>query len=383
MTLFGGHLPFPVPEGFEDMRRTIRAFLDKEVDAKYRHGSDEVSLDQNFYKRAAQAGLLGISLPLRHGGSEIDPLYYIMMAYELGRTAGVSSTGPVLQEDLVALMLVHGNADAHMRNWGAKIAAGEVRLAMALTEPGAGSDASGITTTAIRDGDSFVINGEKTYISNGTTAELVLVVCKSDTSGRKAGTSVLLVPRATPGFNCTRLRTMGSRAGDIAHLHFDNVRVPAENLIGEEGRGLALTLKMLDIDRLQLSALVLGASELAFEMTLDYVRNRMAFGQRILDMQNTQFKLAEMRTDLALARAFLKDCVEKFTNKAITNVDTAMAKYWFTEMEGRIMDTCLQLHGGAGYMDDMPISRLYTAARVHRIFIGTSEIMKLIIGRSL
>jgi alkylation response protein AidB-like acyl-CoA dehydrogenase len=262
---------------------------------------------------------------------------------------------------------------------------GEIRFGLAITEPDSGSDVSSIRTSAVRDGDQWVIKGSKTYISNASSADAFMVGCKTDPAAGNKGISMIIVEADRPGFRRgRRLKKMGSDAGDTGELFFDSVRVPAANLMGKENDGFRLLLSGVNMDRITWPLIAHAASTRAFHETVEFVKNRTAFGQPILEFQNTRFKLAEIKTELAVGRAFLDDVIRDYqANGRLDLIKCAMAKMWLCEMEARIIDQCVQLHGGAGYMDEYLVSRLYTAARLHRIFAGTSEIMRVIVGRTI
>ncbi len=261
---------------------------------------------------------------------------------------------------------------------------GETICAIAMTEPGTGSDLQAVRTSAKREGDEYVINGQKTFITNGQLSDLVIVVCKTDASKGAKGTSLILVERERAGFTRGRnLEKLGMHAQDTSELFFSDVRVPVTNLLGGEGRGFAQLMQELPRERLVVAITAVALMEAAFEWTLAYTRERKVFGQPIADFQNSRFRLAEMKTEITIARIFLNDCIEKHLNGALDVTTAAMAKYWLTELEGRVLDTCLQLFGGYGYMWEFPIARAYADARVHRIFGGSNEIMRELIARAL
>ena len=265
------------------------------------------------------------------------------------------------------------------------MARGETRFAFAVTEPNTGSDVAAIRTTAIRDGDDYVINGSKTYISGVTSADALLLGCKTKADAGNKGISVIIVEADRPGVRRGRkLKKMGMNAADTGEFFFENVRVPVSNRFGEENNGFKVFMSALNRDRFLWSMISHAAASRAFDLTVDFVKNRKAFGQTIFDFQNTQFRLAEIKTELAVGRAFLDEVLRSYLESGkFDSLKSAMAKMWIPEMEGRIIDQCVQLHGGAGYMDEYPISRLYTAARLHRIFAGTAEIMRVTVARSI
>jgi len=323
-------------------------------------------------------------MPEEYGGPGGDFVHQLIVSEELGRCAAGASAGVALESGLPAFHILNFGTEEQKRLYLPKVCSGEIILTVAMTEPHCGSDLQAITTTAVRDGDDYIINGSKIYISGGINADLALVAAKTDASAGAKGISVFLVESAREGYVRGRnLHKMGMKAGDTAELFFKDLRVPASSLLGAPGAGFAVLMKELPKERLTIAARALGAAELAFSLTLAFVKERKAFGQRIFDFQNSQFVLAEMHTEIAYGRAFYDDCVARVLRGELDNTRSAMAKLWLTELEGRVTDRCVQLHGGAGYMDEYPISKLYTAARVHRIYGGTSEIMKYSIARAL
>jgi alkylation response protein AidB-like acyl-CoA dehydrogenase len=264
------------------------------------------------------------------------------------------------------------------------MASGEAIGAIAMTEPAAGSDLQGIKTTAIRDGNHYVVNGQKTFITNGQLADFIIVACKTDPKAGAKGVSLIIVEANREGFSRGRnLEKIGLKAQDTSELFFDNVRVPATNMIGEEGRGFAYLMNELPRERLLVAISAVAVMESALKWTIDYTRERKAFGKAIAEFQNTRFKLAEVKTEVTVARVFLDDCVSKFLRGELDITTAAMAKWWLTELQGRVVDTCLQLHGGYGFMWEYPIARAYADSRIQRIYAGTTEIMKEIVARSL
>ncbi len=279
-------------------------------------------------------------------------------------------------------MVNHGS-DAQKAHWLPKIMSGHAIQALGLTEPNAGSDVSALTTTARRDGDSFVINGNKTYISNAPIADLIYVVARTDGAERAQDLTMFLVSAETKRLEIRSLKTMGAALYPVGELFFDDVRVPAEDMLGAENGAFKVLLSTFALDRIQIAARSLAAAELAFDLTLEFVKTRKAFGQRIFDYQNTQFKLAEMKTDLTVGRDFLNACITRYMSEQFDLSVATMAKIWICEMEQRIANECVQLHGGAGYMDEYTISRIYTNARLQTIYAGTTEIGKIAIARAL
>ncbi len=367
-------------EELELFRRTVRSFFQRELETRVKY-FEKNGTDRPFWRAAGGAGLLGVFVPPEYGGPGADPLAIMVVSEELGRSPAGATVGSCLNADMSTLFMVNFGSESQKREWLPGVVTGEVIQATALTEPDSGSDAASIRTSAIRDGNHYVINGSKCFISNGSKADLLYVIVKTQPEARGRGTSLLLVPGDTPGLTRINQPTMGFRGGDTSDLHFDNVRVPVANLLGKEGEGLKMFQPVISLDRMQICARSQGSAESAFEMTLEHVRNRKIFGQRLIEFQNTQFKLAEMETEIALGRSFLNEIIRKYRAGTCTENDTAMLKSWLPEMEGRVLDGCLQFWGGSGFMDEMPISRMFTAARVQRIYAGATELQKAMLGR--
>ncbi len=371
-------------ESHEIFRNSLRAFLAREVTPNVDAWEAAHHPDRDFWRKAGAQGFIGAALPEAYGGHGGDFLFHIVVAQELGACMGAETAGVLLQEDLPAFHILNFGTEEQKTRWLPRVVSGETVLTVAMTEPNTGSDLAAIRTTAVRDGDDYVINGAKTYISGGLIADVAVVAVKTDPAAGARGVSLFLIELDSPGVRRGRaLRKMGMNAGDNAELFFEDLRVPASALLGEEGQGFAILMSELPRERLLIGVRSLEEAQRAFDLTVDYTRERSAFGGKVFDFQNTQFVLATMKTELAVARAFIDDCIAEAAVGALDNVRSAMAKLYVTEMQGRVMDRCVQLHGGAGYMDEYPISRLYTAARVTRIYGGTSEIMRLSIARSI
>ena len=370
-------------EEHELFRRTARAFFDKELNPHYRRYAEAGGVDKEFWRKAGQAGLLGSGIPEEYGGPGGDFVFNVILAEELGGSVGSSLTGSSLMADMATNILMAAGSDAQKKKYAPGILSGDVSQAMPLTEPDAGSDVTAIKTTAVRDGDHYVINGDKFFISNGTGADVLYVVAKTDTSQRGRGMSIIIVDANAKGVERRKIPMVGWPAGDTGELHFRDVRVPVANLLGKEGDAMRIMMSTFLEDRIQISARCIGAAQLALELTLDYVKERKAFGQRVIDFQNTQFVLAEVKTDIEVARAFVDQSVMKLRDKRFTFEDGAMLKLFCTEMENRVIDKCQQLFGGAGQMRDTPIAQMYTAARIQRIYAGTSELQKVAIAKGL
>jgi acyl-CoA dehydrogenase len=338
-----------------------------------------------MWTKAGEAGLLGLSTPEEYGGMGGDYRHQVILMEQLGKK-GADGFGASLHNAIVMPYIVHYGTEEQKKRWLPRLSTGELVSAIAMTEPGAGSDLQGVRTTAKRSGNGYVINGSKTFITNGQTANLICVVAKTDpTQGAKGVSLVFVETDDAEGFERGRnLKKMGQEAQDTSELFFDEVKVPAENLLGtEEGKGFYQLMGQLPQERLNIGVQAITTIEKALELTIDYVKQRQAFGKTIVEFQNTQFELAECKTEATIGKVFLDNCIERHVAGELDTVTASMAKYWLTDTVGKIIDRCLQLFGGYGYMDEYPISRMYRDARVLRIYAGTNEIMKLLIARSL
>jgi alkylation response protein AidB-like acyl-CoA dehydrogenase len=374
---------FGYSEEHEQFRHTCRSFFDKELEPHYRSYVAKGGVDKQFWLKAGRAGLLGLCIPEELGGPGAEFTYNVILAEELGASIGSAYTGSSLMADLATYILMGFGTAEQKRRYAPGILSGEVSQAMPLTEPDAGSDATAIKTTAVRDGDNWVINGEKYFISNGTSADVLYVVAKTDPTKRGAGMSLIIVDADTKGVTRAKIPLVGWTQGDTGALSFNDVRVPVSNLLGGEGQAMKVLMSTFMEDRLQIAARSIGAATLALRLTIDYVKQRKVFGQRVADFQNTQFVLAEIKTDIEVGRTFLDHSIVKAREHQLSFAEGAMLKLWTTEMEGRVMDKCLQLFGGAGLMQDTPIGPMYTAARIQRIYAGTSELQKVSIAKDL
>jgi len=370
----------PEHEAFRD---TLRKFIEKEMEPQLKAWEAQGCVDRDIWYKAGDAGLLGSYVPEEYGGPAGDDLYSIILAEELGHYPCGATIGASFSSDIAGHLMVNHGSDAQKAHWLPKIMSGHAIQALGLTEPNAGSDVSALTTTARRDGDSFVINGNKTYISNAPIADLIYVVARTDGAERAQDLTMFLVSAETKRLEIRSLKTMGAALYPVGELFFDDVRVPAEDMLGAENGAFKVLLSTFALDRIQIAARSLAAAELAFDLTLEFVKTRKAFGQRIFDYQNTQFKLAEMKTDLTVGRDFLNACITRYMSEQFDLSVATMAKIWICEMEQRIANECVQLHGGAGYMDEYTISRIYTNARLQTIYAGTTEIGKIAIARAL
>ncbi|MDA1075841.1 MAG: acyl-CoA dehydrogenase family protein [Proteobacteria bacterium] len=342
-------------------------------------------VDREAWNKAGEAGLLCAALPEKYGGGGGDYRHETVVMEEQFR-AGISGFGNQVHSSIVVPYLYHYGSEEQRMRWLPKMASGEMVGAIAMTEPNTGSDLQAIRTTAIRDGDEYVINGAKTYITNGQHADLVIVVAKTDPQLGAKGISLVVVETANnTGFERGRnLTKLGQKSADTSELFFQDCRVPLNNRLGdEEGKGFVQLMQQLPQERLSIAQAGIVCAERAIELTLDFVRERKAFGQRVLDFQNTRFKLAEAKTEALIGRTFVDQCLTRHLRGELDAATASMAKYWCTQKQCEIIDECLQLHGGAGYMDEYEISRLYADARVQKIYGGTNEIMKELIGRTL
>lgn len=368
----------------ELFRDNVRRFFHAELEPNIGRWEAEQMVPRELWLKAGKLGLLCCAVPEDYGGPGVDFSYNMIVAEEIGYAIGGASLGFSMHSDIVTYYLLNHASEEIKQKWLPKMVTGEVISALGMTEPGAGSDVKEIRTTAVRDGTEYVINGQKTFITNGQTCDFVVLACKTDPGKGAKGISMFLVEAARDGFERGRnLEKIGQKAADTSELFVNDVRVPAGNLIGAENKGFAVMMGELPRERLTLSYRALAEAQRAFDLAVEYVKERKAFGKTLLEFQNTQFKLAEMKTSLAVGWSFLDQCLNKSLAGELSPEEGAMAKLWSTETEGTIIDECLQLFGGYGYMREYPISRLFVDARVRRIYGGTSEIMKLIIGRSL
>jgi len=369
-----------------DFRESVRRFVAEEVAPHQADWEREGIVPRQLFAKAAAKGMLAMQVPERYGGVGIDDFRFNQIVSEELGVAGTGGTGLglTLHNDVCLPYFLDLCSDEQRDRWLPGIAEGTLITAIAMTEPEMGSDLAGLRTTAIRDGDEYVVNGSKTFITNGINSDLVITAVKTDPTQRHAGISLLILERGMEGFERGRnLEKVGQHAQDTAELFFDDVRVPVENRLGEEGMGFRYMTANLAQERLSIGLAGLAAARGALDVTLEYVKQRTAFGQPIGSFQNSRFVLAEMATEVELATAYCDQAVLALNRGELTPEDAAMAKWWTTELQGRVVDRCVQLHGGYGYMLEYPIARAFVDARVTRIYGGTTEIMKEIIGRSL
>ncbi len=370
----------------QEFRRSFRRWLDDVVVPRHEEWERAGIVDRGMFVEAGKHGFLAMSVPEEYGGGGVDDFRYNMVISEEIQAAGVGSSGlGITLHNDITLPYFLRLADAEQKaRWLPGMASGEAITAIAMTEPGMGSDLASMATTAVRDGDSYVVNGSKTFITNGINADLVVVAAKTDPARRHRGISLLVVERGMAGFERGRnLDKVGLHAQDTAELFFNDVRVPVANRLGAEGEGFRYLVANLPQERLSIAIAGMAAARAALDWTLAYVKERRAFGQAIGSFQHTRFALAELATEVSIAETFVDRCVAAFNAGELSAEEAAMAKWWCTELQGRAVDAGVQLHGGYGYMTEYPIARAYADARVTRIYGGTTEIMKEIIGRSM
>jgi len=371
-------------EEHEIFRDAVRRFCAAEVIPHAEEWDARGVMPRDFWLKAGAQGLLCPQAPEEFGGAGGDYRFNAILDEEFAYTGASGLVGCSVHSDICCGYLVNYGTPAQKQAWLPKMVAGEVVAAIAMTEPGTGSDLQAIRTTARPERDGYLINGAKTFISNGQTADLVIVAAKTDPAEGARGISLFLVESTRDGFRRGRnLRKIGLKGQDTSELFFDDVWVPADNLLGGEGQGFVMLMQELPQERLSLAIGAAAAAQKAFDVTLDYVRERKAFGRPIAEFQNTRFTLAELKTELTIGWAFVDQCIEKHVRGALSVDEAAMAKLWLTEMQGRMLDACVQLHGGYGYMSEYLVARMYVDARVQRIYGGTSEIMKELIARFL
>jgi acyl-CoA dehydrogenase len=374
----------PEHDAFRD---AIRQFLVKEVVPDYPAWEKAGAPPRDFYRRAGELGFIGIQVPEKFGGGGEPTFTYNVILTEEAQRACVGLGSLRVHMDVVLPYFLHYADDEQKRRWLPGIASGELMTAIAMTEPGTGSDLAGIRTTATRDGDHYVLNGAKTFITGGLNADLVLVVARTSPAAaenRREGLSILVVESSSPGFSVGRnLEKLGLKAQDTTELFFRDVRVPADNLLGEEGQAFRYLLHNLPQERLTIAVAALGSAAAALTLTVDYVTQRNVFGQPVSSFQNTKFVLADCATRIEAGQALVDRALDAHNAGELTVADAAKAKLFCTELQAKVIDECLQLHGGYGYMLEYPIARLYADARVTRIYGGTNEIIKTIISKDL
>ena len=364
-------------------REATRRFITQEIVPHHPDWEKAGIVPREVWQKAGELGLLCCTVPEEYGGPNGDFLHSTIVIEELAK-AGASGPGFSLQTDIVTPYLLHYGSEEQKKHWLPKMASGEVITAIAMTEPGTGSDLQSVKTSAIKTGNELTINGQKTFITNGHNADLIIVVAKTDPDQGASGTTLVLVESDREGFSRGRnLEKTGLKAQDTSELFFDNVKVPRTNILGEEGGGFKQLMQELPQERLVIAIGAVASCEAALEWTVEYTRQRRAFGKSVAEFQNTRFKLAAIKTDITAARAFLDRCLELHTKGKLDATTGAMIKLWTTEIQSRVLDDCVQLHGGYGYMWEYPIARAWADARIQRIYGGTSEIMKELISRDL
>jgi acyl-CoA dehydrogenase len=372
-------------EDHEAFRQSVRGFYERHVLPFHKEWEEAGIVDRGVWLEAGKHGLLGMEVPEEYGGGGVADFRYNVVVAEENVRARASGIGFGLHNDVVLPYLLKLATEEQKQRWLPGFCSGEIITAIAMSEPGAGSDLQGISTTAVRDGDDWILNGQKTFITNGINSDLVIVVAKTDPEAKAAyGTSLLVVERGMAGFERGRnLDKVGLKAQDTAELFFNDVRVPGANLLGEQDRGFFHLMDNLPQERLAIAVGAAAAIERVLEETLEYCKTRTAFGRPIGSFQNTRFVLAEIATEAQIARVFVDRCITELGAGRLSVSDAAMAKWWTTELQKRVVDEALQLHGGYGYMLEYPIAKAYLDSRVQTIYGGTTEIMKEIIGRSL
>jgi alkylation response protein AidB-like acyl-CoA dehydrogenase len=369
----------------EAFRASVRTFMERHVLPRHAEWEAAGIVDRAVWVEAGKQGLLGTDVPEEYGGGGVRDFRYNAIVDEEIMRAGATGIGFGLHNDIVAPYLLDLGTDEQKRRWLPGFCSGELITAIAMSEPAVGSDLQNVQTRARRDGTDWVLTGSKTFITNGINADLVLVVARTDSDADGSrGISLLAVERGMPGFERGRnLDKIGLKAQDTAELFFDEVRVPAENLLGEQNRGFVHLMERLPQERLSIAVAAVAACERMLEITLDYAKSRTAFGRPIGSFQHNRFVLAELATLTAVARTFLDECIRSHNARELTVADAAMVKWWTTDLQNKVADACLQLHGGYGYMTEYPIAKAYLDSRVQAIYGGTNEIMKEIVGRTL
>lgn len=382
-------LNFPKPSWMDEEVTLVsdmaNRFMENEIAPYYEEYEKQEIVPRERWELAGQNGLLCAAMPEEYGGAGGTYAHEAAIIEAIGHH-GVDGFGTALHSAIVAPYILHFGSEDQKRRWLPKLATGELIGAIAMTEPGAGSDLQGVKTSAVKDGNQYLINGSKTFITNGQNANLVIVVAKTDPSQGAKGTSLIVVETdEVEGFERGRnLDKIGFKANDTSELFFNDVKVPTANLLGtEEGQGFIQLMTELPQERLIIANQAMAAIELALALTIDYVKERKAFGKAVIDFQNTQFKLAELKSEATMAKAFVNHCVEQHIAGNLDQATASMAKYLLSDLQGKVMDECLQLFGGYGYMNEYPIARMYRDARVQRIYGGTNEIMKVLISRTL
>jgi alkylation response protein AidB-like acyl-CoA dehydrogenase len=387
------HIPTPVAPmlprtlfnaDHEAFRDTVRRFFETEIAPFHEKWEEQQHIDRRLWNRAGELGLLCPTMPEEYGGAGVDRLYSVILMEEQARV-GDSASGFSLHSDIVANYINNFGNDAQKQQWLPKMATGECVSAIAMTEPGTGSDLQGIRTTAVADGDDYIVNGSKIFITNGYLCDMAVVAVKTgDINGGAQSVSLLIMDAKAPGFTKGKpLKKVGMRGQDTCELFFDNVRVPKANLLGMEGMGFIMLMKELAWERMMIGIMCISGAEGALAMTVEYVKQRKAFGKPVAAFQNTRFKLAEMRSEIQIGRVYVDRCIELVLKGELSIEAACAAKYWVSDLLSKVVDECVQLHGGYGFMLEYPIARAYIDTRANRIYGGTNEIMKELISRSI
>ncbi|HEV7625322.1 MAG TPA: acyl-CoA dehydrogenase family protein [Streptomyces sp.] len=371
-------------EDHEAFRQTVRTFLAKEVEPHYEQWEKDGIVARDAWLAAGKQGLLGLAVPEEYGGGGVEDFRYATVLAEEFARKGAAGIALGLHNDIIGPYLTSLATEEQKRRWLPGFCSGEIITAIAMTEPGAGSDLQGILTSAEDKGDHWVLNGSKTFISNGILADLVVVVARTKPEGGAKGLSLLVVERGMEGFERGRnLDKIGQKSQDTAELFFNDVRVPKENLLGHLDGAFIHLMTNLAQERLAIAVGAIAAAEEVLAQTTTYVKERKAFNRPLAKLQHIRFEIAEMATECAVTRSFLDRCIEEHTKGELDAAHASMAKWWATELQKRVTDRCLQLHGGYGYMNEFPVARAFTDGRIQTIYGGTTEIMKEIIGRSI
>jgi alkylation response protein AidB-like acyl-CoA dehydrogenase len=370
-------------EEHEMFRDSVRKFLEEEIAPHHEQWEIDGQVDRSAWLKAGEMGMISPTVPVEFGGVGVDFRYNAVIDEEVARL-GLTGLGFALHSDIAVPYIIHYGTDEQKKKFLPKLVSGEMISAIAMTEPGTGSDLQGVKTTAVKDGDDYILNGSKTFITNGQLADITIVVAKTNPELGAKGTSLILVETGTEGFSKGQnLKKVGMKAQDTSELFFENARVPQANLLGEENKGFIYLMQDLPQERLSVAITGISAAESILEQTVEYTKERKAFGKPISALQNTQFKLAELSTELTSARVFLDRCLELHIEGKLDTITASKAKLLCSDLQCKVMDECLQLHGGYGYMWEYPVARAWADSRVQRIYAGTNEIMKLIIGRSM